>query len=230
MNVFEIIRELKNKNVVPAAAEGGQLRLIGQIENLSDEFIGAIKLNKDDLIEFLQNCTTGSNPIPKTELEENYALSNTQLRIWILCQSRKGCIAYNIVKGFHIQGSVDRSYLEEAFSIVIKRHESLRTIFRQTGDEPRQFISANATFNIQINDSRERYSRSFRENNLLEGYDIVDLPYDYSRPQRKTFNGGMSKFYLGQKEHETIVSFCKENNLSVFNLLTGALILLIYKL
>ena len=152
MNVFEIIQELKNKNVVPEATETGQLKLIGQIENLSDEFIGSIKLNKNDLIKFLKNATNGRNPISKAALEESYALSSTQFRIWLLSQSRRGCIAYNIVKGFHIQGNIDKNVLEKAFRIAIKRHESLRTIFKQTGDEPRQFILENAPFNIQFRD------------------------------------------------------------------------------
>ncbi|MEZ2338755.1 amino acid adenylation domain-containing protein, partial [Mucilaginibacter sp. RCC_168] len=331
MNVFEIIQELKNKNVVPVAAEAGQLKLIGQVENLSDEFIAEVKKKKNDLIAFLRNSTNTSNPIEKIKEEESYALSNAQFRIWILCQSQRGTIAYNIVKGFLIRGHIDEIHLEEAFRIVIKRHESLRTIFKEVKNEPRQFILNDVLFNIQfenfsqvthkkkdilkninvlhnhyfnlsegplikvvltnvanneaaificihhiicdgwsldilinevntayenliknksvnleplgiqyrdysnwfikkVNDSKEKKSKLFRESNLLEGYDLVDLPYDYSRKQTKTFNGGISKFYLGKEKYGTVVDFCKKINLSVFNLLSGVLILLIYKL
>ena len=93
-----------------------------------------------------------------------------------------------------------------------------------------QYRDYSSWFTKKVNDSKERYSQLLRESNILKGYDIVDLPYDYSRPNRKTFNGAMSKFYFGNEQYDNIVAFCKNHNLSVFNLLAGVLILLIYKL
>jgi amino acid adenylation domain-containing protein len=79
-------------------------------------------------------------PVP---VQPHYPLSAAQRRLWVLCQFEQGSIAYNMPSVCIFQGKLDRQALEDAFNIVIDRHESLRTVFKEDEEgEIRQFINA----------------------------------------------------------------------------------------
>jgi tyrocidine synthetase-3 len=79
-------------------------------------------------------------PIPKAADLESYPLSNSQKRLWLLSQLEGHTMAYNIPILYRIRGPLNVTALQEAFSIVIERHESIRTIFVLRQGEPRQRI------------------------------------------------------------------------------------------
>ncbi|WP_428231993.1 amino acid adenylation domain-containing protein [Flavobacterium sp.] len=79
--------------------------------------------------------------IPKVETQENYVLTSSQHRLWILSQFEGGKEAYNIPASFEIEGTLDVENLTGAFKTVISRHEILRTFFKRNDEgEVRQFI------------------------------------------------------------------------------------------
>jgi amino acid adenylation domain-containing protein len=63
----------------------------------------------------------------------NYALSDAQRRLWIVSQSEKASIAYNMPGTFSLAGDIDINSFRKAIDATIDRHESLRTVFK--GDE-----------------------------------------------------------------------------------------------
>ncbi len=81
------------------------------------------------------------NNIPKATEQFSYVLSSSQQRLWLLSQFEGGNEAYNMPSVFEIKGDLSISNLEKAFTTLINRHESLRTVFKEveTG-EIRQFI------------------------------------------------------------------------------------------
>ncbi|MEO7979060.1 amino acid adenylation domain-containing protein, partial [Flavobacterium sp.] len=85
--------------------------------------------------------TSAFTAIPKAETQENYVLTSSQHRLWILSQFEGGNQAYNIPGSFELQGILNVGNLTEAFKKVISRHEILRTFFKRNEQgEVRQFI------------------------------------------------------------------------------------------
>lgn len=106
--------------------------------------------------------------IPKATEQSSYVLSSSQQRLWLLSQFEGGNEAYNMPSVFEIKGDLSISNLEKAFTTLINRHESLRTVFNEieTG-QIRQFIlNADETkFQLQYEDLTKEESVS---NNLKE--------------------------------------------------------------
>lgn len=87
-----------------------------------------------------------SNTSEKQEVIENiesrdlYEISHSQKRLFILQQSEENAIAYNMLDFIPIPQEISDEILHKALKIVIERHESLRTIFVQSGSEVMQRI------------------------------------------------------------------------------------------
>jgi amino acid adenylation domain-containing protein/non-ribosomal peptide synthase protein (TIGR01720 family) len=104
---------------------------------LTKDIIDEIKRNKADLISFIKQYKYDSaGVIPKVAVspDARYALSSSQLRLWILSQSEKGNVAYNSVGGYIFEGTLDHNALNEALQGVVLRHESLRSVFEEDGN------------------------------------------------------------------------------------------------
>ncbi|HEX6291276.1 MAG TPA: amino acid adenylation domain-containing protein, partial [Herpetosiphonaceae bacterium] len=69
-------------------------------------------------------------------------LSFAQQRLWFFDQLQPESAAYNISTALHFEGTLDVAALEQSLSEIVRRHESLRTVFAQGGDlgQPIQLI------------------------------------------------------------------------------------------
>lgn len=65
-----------------------------------------------------------------------HALSRAQRRLWFLDQMDPGNPVYNIAIALNLSGPLDRKAFEEAFRMIVARHESLRTRFLQRDGLP----------------------------------------------------------------------------------------------
>ncbi|MCC0178535.1 amino acid adenylation domain-containing protein [Waterburya agarophytonicola K14] len=83
--------------------------------------------------------TTPLNLIPQVEDRPDYPLSHAQKRLWLLCQMEAGSKAYNVPLVWDVS-SVDILRLAEALTLIVHRHEALRTGFMTVDGEPKQFI------------------------------------------------------------------------------------------
>jgi NRPS condensation-like uncharacterized protein len=79
-------------------------------------------------------------PIEPVAVQEHYALSHAQRRLWISYQLETDQIAYNIPAAYSFNGKLDISAFEKSFEVLTERHESLRTVFITIDGEPRQKI------------------------------------------------------------------------------------------
>ena len=61
----------------------------------------------------------------------NYPLSDAQRRLWIVSQSEKASIAYNMPGRTDLAGAYNIESLRKAIDVTIDRHDSLRTVFRK---------------------------------------------------------------------------------------------------
>lgn len=328
MNPLEIITKLKENKVVPRI-EGNSLKLSGETRNLSDELLSLIKTNKDILLSFLKKNqeATKFKKIKVVEKQDFYPVSNAQRRIWMLSQFEGGSDAYNILTKLYIKGKLEIENLNYAFRLSIKKHEILRTVFKEKDGEISQIILEDTSFNISdpidierenIELELEKYNKwsfdlergplikvdilqiSFNEyilvlnlhhiitdgwsigvmiKEVMESYELLcknikipdhinkiqykdysawlsdrindesgleakqfwrdqlngdieplNLPYDYIRPDVKSFAGLMSKFYLDFKIQDKIQTFCLNWKITPFNFYRAIINILLSKI
>jgi amino acid adenylation domain-containing protein len=74
--------------------------------------------------------------IIQTALPTSFA----QQRLWFLDQLEPGTAAYNLSRAFRIIGPLDLSTLSRAVQEVVRRHESLRTVFDSIDGQARQIV------------------------------------------------------------------------------------------
>jgi amino acid adenylation domain-containing protein len=80
--------------------------------------------------------------IPRRErTTDRFPLSSSQLREWILVQLEPNTPAYNIPGGARVHGPLDPAVFDRAVREIVRRHETLRTTFAETGGEPVQVIA-----------------------------------------------------------------------------------------
>lgn len=77
----------------------------------------------------------GSAPVA-----EHYALSHSQKRYWLTSQRKASRALSNVPQCCVFRGKLNVDLLQDAFVQLIRRHESLRTLFKVTGGEPVQVI------------------------------------------------------------------------------------------
>jgi len=121
-------------------------RLVGRIHKelevklpLQSVFVKAVLEEQAQLIE--QAGKTQYMAIEPLPQQSHYAMSPSQRRLWVLSQFEEGNIAYNMPGVYLFEGAINQEALAKAFSTLIERHESLRTVFREDEHgEVRQFI------------------------------------------------------------------------------------------
>ncbi|MBV9110462.1 MAG: AMP-binding protein, partial [Gemmatimonadetes bacterium] len=78
--------------------------------------------------------------------------SFAQERLWFLDRLGQGGPAYNLADTVRIPGELDADALESALGEVVRRHESLRTTFREVDGVPVQVIHPFAGFTLPLED------------------------------------------------------------------------------
>ncbi|HEV2859768.1 MAG TPA: amino acid adenylation domain-containing protein, partial [Pyrinomonadaceae bacterium] len=76
-------------------------------------------------------------PVPR---EGALPLSFAQQRLWFLDQLEGGNPIYNLPTALRLRGALDVGALRRTLNEIVRRHESLRTVFRADGGEPAQVI------------------------------------------------------------------------------------------
>ncbi|WP_428229086.1 amino acid adenylation domain-containing protein [Flavobacterium sp.] len=95
----------------------------------------------EDQIKIIETAKKGTySSISKIAEQSNYALSSSQRRLWLLSQFDGGNKAYNMPSVFELKGNLSISCLQKAFQLLIDRHESLRTVFREENEQVRQVV------------------------------------------------------------------------------------------
>ncbi|AXG70733.1 tyrocidine synthase 3 [Kordia sp. SMS9] len=137
---------------------GGQSLLIIQIVNKIykqlHKTISYENFAGNPTIRAISNLLTEKQfqPIAKVALQENYAVTAAQHRIWILSQLEGGNIAYNMPGAVMLKGELHLEKFEKAFQQLIDRHEILRTYFESNSDGTiRQTIVPKEKIQFQLN-------------------------------------------------------------------------------
>jgi len=79
-------------------------------------------------------------------------LSGAQQRLWFMHQMDPGSGAFNVPAVLRLRGALDAETLDRALAKVVRRHESLRTIFTLQGDAPVQEVVPAPARVLQVDD------------------------------------------------------------------------------
>jgi amino acid adenylation domain-containing protein len=140
-DIDELITGLRRSNV-RLLLRGNDLEVSMDNEAIEEKLLNQIRSNKERIVAYLKNSGAQSPAqIPVAPQQASYVLSSSQRRMWILNQMGQGAIAYNMPAVYLLEGSLDRQALSQSLNKLIERHESLRTVFRETSNgEVHQFI------------------------------------------------------------------------------------------
>ena len=83
---------------------------------------------------------------------ELFPLSYAQRRLWFLDQLEPDSAAYNIPDAVRLKGRLNVAALEQGLGEIMRRHESLRTVFSLEGGEPKQLVRAYIPFALSVVD------------------------------------------------------------------------------
>ncbi|MEM9103128.1 MAG: amino acid adenylation domain-containing protein [Pseudomonadota bacterium] len=96
-----------------------------------------------EAIEHAAKSAQPQNAVPviqKAPADSVIPLSSSQQRLWFLQQFEGANSVYNMALGIGIQGDVDKACLEKCFSMLVERHQSLRSYFVNESGVPRQVL------------------------------------------------------------------------------------------
>ncbi|QDL10800.1 non-ribosomal peptide synthetase [Brasilonema octagenarum UFV-E1] len=94
-------------------------------------------------------------PIEHVSREGELPLSFPQQRLWFLDQLEPGNPFYNISRGVILKGSLNVTALEQSLNEIVRRHEVLRTNFRDVDGRPVQEIASVLNITLPIIDLGE---------------------------------------------------------------------------
>ncbi|MEM7086884.1 MAG: amino acid adenylation domain-containing protein [Bacteroidota bacterium] len=174
--VHEIIKNLSQKKI-KIKLDDSQNKIIvsGDTKRLTDGDKVRISQNKEELIKMLKvsrsSNTMEFKPIHPVATSESYALSNGQLRLWILSQFEKGSQVYHLPYQIPLEGNYNIDHFKQAIYNTIERHEILRTIFKENDQgEIRQWIlePEELGFKIDFQDFRSDLNSEEKISNYIQ--------------------------------------------------------------
>ena len=119
--------------------------------------------------------------LPVERSKKPLPLSFAQQRLWFLDRLEPGSTAYLIPSAYRLQGQLNPAALEQSLRELVRRHESLRTIFAMQADQPVQVIQPANRSILRIIELSP-LTKTEREQQALElMIQERDLPFDLQR-------------------------------------------------
>ncbi len=142
-------------------ADGEKLHVSAPPGIVTDDLLADLKQRKAELLALMQSgrgpaAGPLNEPIAPVARDGDLPLSWAQQRLWLLNQIEPESFAYNIAAHVKLSGQLDVAALEKSLNEIIRRHESLRTIFVSKNGEPVQVIKPHAPRGLEIVDLRSR--------------------------------------------------------------------------
>ncbi len=112
---------------------------------------------------------------------ERLPLSSAQQRLWILDRLDPGNSVYNVTALTRLTGRLDVDALERTLGEIVRRHESLRTVFVQDAEGPMQRILPPAPMRLVHHDLADLPSEAREEAARILVREDATAPFDLER-------------------------------------------------
>lgn len=126
---------------------------------VSSDLLAELARRKPAILRFLaearQAVQTQQTVIPKLSRRENLPLSFAQERLWFLDQLEPGNPFYNVFGAWRVIGTLRVDDLVLSLREIIRRHDTLRTIFGDVDGEPVQIVAETVPFDLPVIDLRQ---------------------------------------------------------------------------
>ncbi|HEX2080073.1 MAG TPA: condensation domain-containing protein, partial [Longimicrobium sp.] len=99
----------------------------------------------------LRGQVRSSGIVPRAH-PDGAPLSFAQERLWFIDRLEPGRPTYNIHVAWRLGGALDEAALERALGEIVRRHEALRTTFREVDGSPVQVIAPFGGFTLPVED------------------------------------------------------------------------------
>ncbi len=136
-------------------------------------------------------------PVDRAKFER-LPLSFAQERVWFFEQLDPDSVRYNLPIAVILHGELDINHLDQAFNLIIARHENLRTLFPSQEGQAQQLILDSLDFKLERMDLSHYPSREARDRQAKEiCQSDAATPFDLARGP--LLRGKVIK--LGEHEH-----------------------------
>lgn len=101
---------------------------------------------------------TDSNEHMKANSAEQASseLTTSQYLIWMGQKLNAGKPLYNMAMSFKLSGNIDVEKFQEAFQVLVRRNDALRTVFLEEEDRPRQVVKNDFSYRLELIDWSDR--------------------------------------------------------------------------
>jgi amino acid adenylation domain-containing protein len=123
---------------VRLTVENGRLKFRAPKGVMTADLVEQMKASEADLLHRLD--PDAARGIPRVAPRDRYPLSHAQQRLWVLDQLEGSSAAYRIPLVHRIEGRLDVDALREAFAGLVRRHETMRTVFTAIEGVPYQTV------------------------------------------------------------------------------------------
>lgn len=186
MTTDEFLERL-NRLGIQVWAEGAKVRLNAPKGVLTPALRKELTHRKEEVLAILRDSgvrrTSERTRLAQMLSQGNLPLSFEQQRLWFLDQLEPGSSAYTITAWQRFFGPLDLTALTNAFTELVRRHESLRTTFVNKDGEPVQWIADPAPVTFDVIDleampqaDRAEVARRTIQEQARRGFDLTCGP------------------------------------------------------
>lgn len=138
---------------------GGQslkaMKVVAEIYTRFQINVKLPELFRKDTMRELETMIEGKsksavNPIVPAGPKEQYPVSSSQKRLYIIDYLEKKSTKYNLPQALIIQGKLDIQRVEKCYRKLLERHELLRTTFHRSGNEIVQKVHKNGITDFYV--------------------------------------------------------------------------------
>ncbi|MBC9912781.1 non-ribosomal peptide synthetase [Chitinophaga varians] len=147
------LENFRKLNISFRIDEDGKLDIVAPKGVLTEDVIQQIKEKRENLMTYLRSLemqVSQQQHIPVAPEQTSYPLSSSQKRLYIIDAVSNASVAYNMPAVLPLPGATDPARYELAIAAVVKRHEILRTVFREKEGDVRQWIIPAEEFSIPL--------------------------------------------------------------------------------
>ena len=211
MELTEFLAFLHNQDI-QISVDQDHLKVNAPAGTMTPEVQAELLRRKPELIELLQSIQKNAKPVfPKIQhLPDilNAPLSFSQQRFWFLNQFDPLNTAYYVSVGIEMNGDLNVPALSQAISEIIRRHTTLRTVFRTAdNNQPVQIILDHNPFHLEIIDLQAMQGEQGEKEARLIIEQQMQVPFNLDRGRLigvTLFRFGLNRHWLFIRTHHIV--------------------------